>query len=470
MKKLIWPCKKLRCSSFLHTLPFFFLSSCSLRDDPLPRKAIPTLGVESSFNFLSPLQGLKSIAASEDNCSSLQSSIQTPVGKIAIAVHPIKEKRKTILQVEEDTFEILDPNTPAKVCKNNPATYKYVASLLEKAVPACRIQVQNNGFSCALPYHSAEDNLDKVKEVKLALLKQVKRVPYLLSRRLTLAENLASLLNSQHWADSLQAFCGVMEASLPVERPLILSSKLWRTALCTQDTSRHKYEVALIVLTKAVEEISFMHILQDEANLAGNLAVHVPNARLPASKKVWVKLEAAPDTVSNVLAAAENARAAAFALPLALSVKKHKTRKALRGKPASAELAKVNPVQDSTKTPRACWFPGFSTKEHYYEPGRYIGMWGNDANSPCPQQESKADFAGVARYFIDTISAETTFELMESNDKPLSLPAGPYLYSVYEIPDKLGEKLENHLVDQGTVIWNGSQQGLTIAEKIEKIK
>jgi len=435
--------------------------SCTLRDDALPRTSIPTLAGESAFNLFSPLQALHRGSFSEDRCSSLQTSIQTPLGKFAIAVHPIQEKKKTLLQIEEDTFEIFDAKPPAKVCKEDPEAYKYIATLLEKSVPGCHIGILKDSLSCAVPYHSAKDNLEILKGIKLSLVRQVKRVPYLLSRRLTLAENLAALLNTKRWEERLQSFCGVMNSSLPLERPIIVSSKLWRNALCTKDVSPHKYEVALIVLSKAVEEISFMHFLQDEANLAGNLSVHVQSALLPASKKVWVKLEAAPETIMDLMLASEKTRRIAALSSEHLPKKKRGHRR--KPKDDEDELEKV--TASEVKTPRACWFPGFSTKEHFFQPGRYIGLWGNHAEASCPQRETKTEIADVARYFMETISAETTFELSESNEKPLSLPAGPYLYTVYEIPDKLGEKLENHLVDQGTVIWNGSQQGLNVASK-----
>ncbi len=463
MKRLTSLCKKLQCSSVIRTLPFLLTVSCTLRDESLPKTHKVGLGLNSGFSFLTPLHKLDE-AAEEASCSSLQTFLHTPLGNFAVAVHPLPDKKKTILQIEADTFEILDQKPPSQLCKNDPNTYKYVATLIERNVPACRVSIKDSTLSCTIPYESAEDSLDELKEIKLSLLRQVKRVPYLLSRRLTLAENLASLLTSRHWEEGLQAFCGVMNASLPSERPLIVTSKLWREALCTQDVGTQKYEVALMVLTKAVEEIAFMHLLQDEANLAGNLSVHVQAAMLPPSKKVWVKLEPATDTVDNLKLAIEKARFTS--LNPDVPVKKVKKRKGSRKhllEPSEEVLAQT--PKPANTVPKACWFPGFSGKEAEFEWGRFLGMWGNNVDAACPQVESKVEFSSIARYFIDTISAETSFELMESNDKPLSLPAGSYLYTVYEIPERLGDKLESHLVDQGTVVWNGSKQGLTIATK-----
>jgi hypothetical protein len=96
--------------------------------------------------------------------------------------------------------------------------------------------------------------------------------------------------------------------------------------------------------------------------------------------------------------------------------------------------------------------------------GRYLKLWGSRADSPCSQKDDKTEIDAIAQYFLETISAETTFELSESNTKALSLPAGPYHYSVFEFPDKLGTKMEKNLVDQGIIIWNGSQQGLNVAK------
>ena len=101
-------------------------------------------------------------------------------------------------------------------------------------------------------------------------------------------------------------------------------------------------------------------------------------------------------------------------------------------------------------------------------------IWEKEANpqtrheetvvNPDGVKESQEEKDSISRYFSESISAETTFELSESNTKLLSLPAGSYNYSVYEYPTKLGAKMENNLVDQGIITWNGSHQGLNIAK------
>lgn len=451
MKKLTSLCKKLPCSSFLCFLSFLslFLNLSCMKDSSKVRSK--TFGVLKTKLPFFP-----------DNaeCISLKSSLETPIGNFLIRLFIDEEKNKTFLQIEDEAYEFKANEAPKNACKGEPATMSYFANLLERSIPACQIAQTREGFSCTLPYRSAKENLEQLKRIKLALLRQVKRVPYLLSRRLTLAENLASFLTGPQWGNGIRVFCGVMKGSLPAEQALLLSSKEWKEALCNNPGSEKKrFETALIVLTKAVEEISFMHVLQDQANLAGNLLVHVQNDMLPASGKVWVKLEPANLTMSNVLLAAESVRSIDH--ETFVSVKKGKLRKA---QSKQEEDLQKPVVQDFAKIPRACWFPGFSMRDPLFAPGRFIQLWGHRDDSPCEQVDDKAEIASIAYYFIETISAETSFELSESNTKPLSLPAGPYRYSVYEFPDKLGVKLENNLVHQGLIVWNGKQQGLSIAK------
>lgn len=443
MKELSSLFQRLPFTSVFRTLLVLLSLSCTLRDDSLPN------GTSKALSMLKP--GFRD----DVECLNLKSSLHTPLGKVLIRLHMDLEKNKTFLQIDDSSFEFATTNASANICKGDPAALSYFANILERSVPACKIATKGSEFVCTLSHNTAAQSLEQIKAIKLALLRQVKRVPYLLSRRLTLAENLAVTMNDAQWEEGLQTFCGVMDASLSAEQPLILSSKAWRTALCK--SGKKRFETALIVLSKAVEEVAFLYILQDQINLQGNLLVHVQNDMLPASGKVWVKLVAANMTMSNVLAASEAVQGMSYELVPS----KHKGRKKNAKK---IEIVEKEDQNNTSKSSRTCWYPGFSMKENLFGPGRKMQLWGSHNESPCVQGDKKAEIESIAQYFIETISAETTFELSETNTKALSLPAGPYNYTVYEFPDKLGAKLEKNVVSQGLLVWNGSQQGLSIAK------
>ncbi len=455
MKTLNLLFKKLEFTNFFFILffvPLFCLIlSCTLRDDTLSQDL-------SENSSLISNQG-------DVECLNLKSSLETPLGKLPVHLHLDLEKNKAFLSLDKNTFEFPSNKAPSFICRGEKAAYNFFTSLLEKTVPACQVSYNGKNFICSIAHKSAEENLEHIKKIKLALLRQSKRVPYLLSRRLTLAENLAVILKQSRWEDGLEGFCGVMEASLAPEKPIILSSKQWRDGMCQRGTKQERYQTALIILTKCVEEIAFMHVLQDKVNLAGNLLVRVQTTMLPASGKVWVKLEPSSVTIANVLGAAQEVRG--MQNPL-LFVPKVYRRKGQSKKNSSStqQIQSVTQQHLSSvqQNPRVCWFPGFSPKESLFKPGRSIRLWGHNDGSPCVQDQNKVELESIAHYYIETISAETTFELSETNTKALSLPAGPYRYSVYEFPDKLGAKLQNNLIHEGLIVWNGSQQGLNVAK------
>jgi hypothetical protein len=439
--------------NILYALFFFLSLSCTLREDSLPNRTRVSLAPYKQQT--EPLYG-------DVECLNFVSTLETPLGPISVRMRVDFEKNRSYLHIENRVIEFNAMGAPNQICKGDAPSQSYFLSLLERAIPACQIRTAERGFSCSLAYVSSEQNLARVKTIKQHLLRQAKRVPYLLSRRLSLAENLGEILtDDSHGQGGLDAFCGVMEGSMLLEQPLILSSRQWKEALCKREGNPKRRELAKIVLTKSVEEIEFMYELQDRVNLAGHMTVKVHNDMLPASGKVWVKLEATKATMDSVLSVARSMRGTEEFLKPVRSLKpskKHKRKsKSPMLVPALQRLQTVVPV-------RACWFPGFSIKETLFLSGREMKLWGSREDAPCAELQNKDETEFVSRYFMETISAETTFELSESNTKQLSLPSGAYRYSVYEYPDKLGTKLEKNLVDQGTVVWNGSHQGLNIAK------
>lgn len=448
MKRSISLYKKLPLIKSLSVFFLFTTLSCALKDDSSPS------GTQKAFGFFNLKYGNM---YGDVECLNLKSTLDSQIGLVPIRLYIDVEKNTSVLQIDDKQFEFPATNAPTNICKGDPTTMAYFAKLLERSVPSCHIEMTKKGFACSLSYASSSKNLEYIRAVKLALLRQGKRVPYLLSRRLTLTENLGEILEDDNWQEGLKAFCGVMQASLEGEKPLILSSPQWREALCKKKSDeKSKRETALIVLTKSVEEITFMYMLQDKVNLPGNLRVHVQNDMLPASGKVWVKLEASNTTMSNILTAAHTVRATDIDSIFNKASKKSRKKKSKKEEVVEEKVPAL--------LPRACWFPGFTMKESLFASGRDIKLWGNREDAPCIQAETKQELDSVARYFMETISAETTFELSESNSKLLSLPAGPYHYSVYEYPDKLGVNLEKNLVDQGLIVWNGKHQGLKVAK------
>ncbi len=458
MKKLILLYKKLQCFSIIRGFLFLFTVSCAIRDDARP--PLTPLETKTADILDSPdVKNLTKLAAVDDDCMSFQSYLDSPLGRFPLVIKralATKKERleKIVLFLDHEVIEFPQSAEAPSVCLSKVEAMPIIARLIQRSVPSCHITYDQNVFSCALNYETASESQQKIRLIKRDLLSQVRRMPYLLSRRLTLAENLAFLLNTPSWEKGLASFCAVMDSSLPSERPMIFAAKKWSDALCKKDEEVNKFEIALLMLSKSVEEISFMHSLAGQASVLGELLVSVPSSVLPASKKVWVKLVPGAETIENVMNSANQVRVNGIDLPV--------RRNGRNGHSKNPELAKAS--LQGIKLPRTCWFPGFSSREPLFKTGRFVELWGNQDTSPCEQANQKEDMQEIASYLVETISAETSFELTESNEKPLSLPAGPYQYSVYEVPDKLGENLQNRLVDQGQLIWTGRQQGLVIAK------
>lgn len=455
MKKLTLLYKKLPCSNILRGFLFLFTVSCAIRDDARP--PLTSLETKTADILDSPdVKNLTKLAAADDDCMSFQSYLDSPLGRFPLVVKralATKKERleKIVLFLDHEVIEFPQAAEAPSVCLGNIEAMPIIAGLVQRSVPSCHITYDQNVFSCALNYETASESQQKIRLIKRDLLSQVRRMPYLLSRRLTLAENLAFLLNTPSWEKGLASFCAVMDSSLPLERPMIFAAKKWSDALCKKDEEVNKFEIALLMLSKSVEEISFMHSLANQVSVLGDLQVSIPTSVLPASKKVWVKLVPGAETIENVMNSANLIRMNGLEIPVRKNGRNAKNTDLVKAPSQGIVLAKT------------CWFPGFSSREPLFKTGRFVELWGNQENSPCEQANQKEEMQDIASYLVETISAETTFELTESNVKPLSLPSGPYQYSVYEVPEKLGENLQNRLVDQGKLVWTGHQQDLVIA-------
>lgn len=420
-------------------LPLLFNLACTINEDSLHNKP-------KSVEIFNSKEA-------DVECLNYKSVLQTATGDYPIRLRFDIERSKTIIQIEDRVIEFDEKLNPTQVCLKNVQIQATLKNMLERSIPGCQIKTNEVDFTCEIPSRTVEENMKQLKNIKHHLLRQTKRVPYLLSRRLNLAENLGDILeDKQVWDKGLDSFCAVSIASLPVEQPLILVSPQWKEALCKEGVrSPQRFNVGMIVLTKAVDEIDFLYSLQDEVNISGQLAVHLHKEVLPASRRVWVKLEPAQATMNYVLSVARTFDRSGHE-------DSRRNRKKLK------KFDTKNFAQDTIRLDyreKACWFPGFPMKDPSFGPGVEMRLFGSGGS--CKEEMSKDEILSVPRYFIESISGETSFELADSNVKILSLPAGAYHYSIYEYPDKLGVKLEKNLVDQGILVWNGSRHGLNIA-------
>ncbi|MBI2603077.1 MAG: hypothetical protein HYW48_08470 [Deltaproteobacteria bacterium] len=363
-------------------------------------------------------------------CQVYQSVLRTPLSEVPIRARLNRETQSVELEIADSkpvSFNVPLPPTD-QFCKGEESTVSLVMDLLGKSIPACRIYFEDDKFFCTMQADPALASAKKIHALKSAMLKKSQRPAYLFSRRLALAENLASLLRKPDWQNRLDSFCAVVQSSLPEELPLIFTVEAWRKKVCTTEDEDQSLSLALLALSKAVEELTVLAELRDEVTANGILSVRLPRAALEGTR-MTVHLEASPETKS-----------------LLLTELKHT----------------FSGTADGTAS-HVCWFPGMKANELIFEIARLMGILGHHDEAPCQAPEETA-YEELASYFLANLTAETRFTVTNGLAKILTLPQGQYEYSIYSVPDEISAEMDSKLVDKGALSWTKQRRFLTIAK------
>lgn len=386
----------------------FFLYKWVYED---PRKSVSLLLFTPGDDTFSP------------ECLSQKSSLRTPLGDYPLSLQRDPEQKKLTLKIGEHSFLINTP-LPPPLCEKV-TSLPYFKTILEEAAPACQTRFDKDGFSCQI-FHETRDSIaKKMRALKFKILKRSKRVPYPLSRRLTLNENLARTLKKTEWEQSLETFCKLLDASHPSEKTLILNNKAWKESLCHNEDTKQRYLVAHIALQKSLEEIQYLYNLAKDLNVSGTLRIYVEKSLIPTSGNVWIEVHSTTDHRKRLL----------------------------------TSVMKLRKVSFNNTVPKTCWFPGKTLEK--ISATDILNLWGDEkASTLCSYEEEDIPMRIIDEIFAP-LSSESFFEISSGRFKSLSLPKGTYTYSVFASPEKLGDGV-NNLIQKGSLDWKSRRKILYV--------
>lgn len=361
------------------------------------------------------------------SCQVFESVLKTPVSEVPVRATLNRESEQLDLEIENlppISFNAPLPPTD-EFCKGEEETVALVQELLEKSIPACRIKFEDDSFLCTMRTESLEVSIKKVQKLKAAMLRTSQRPAYIFSRRLAFAENLAVLLRMPNWQERLAPFCAIVDSSLREELPLILTVEGWREKLCQTGDQDRSLSLALLALSKTVEELTLLSDLREEVTANGILSFRFPKSAV-VGKRLRVQLEASADLKSEL-------------------------------------MSKLDQIRGDEESSNACWFPGIGQNHPSFELARSMGLLGHQDDSPCQERTGLVQEI-VSDYVLKSLTAETQFTVTNGLGKVLALPMGDYDYFIYNASDEIHSEPDPKLIDRGVLSWTKKSRYLTIAK------
>ena len=263
-----------------------------------------------------------------------------------------------------------------------------LASWLQVLSPPCHIKFRpTHGFHCELRAPASQPERETLARIKRRMVNTWQRQPYLLTRRLAVAIDLAHILTDGE-AQHFTRFCHILRNSFVRELPLSFTSKRWQLSVCDTRDEEARLKHAALGLELAVREITLFKQLFERASHRGNVAVRISAGERPG-KRFWLELMPEKDVISGV------------------------------------EQSYQTILE--TRAPSGCWHPLLIDSMPL---ARAIGLV--DA---CGNYPSFVTDAQVADYFIDSITSEMVFAISNGRTKFLRLPSGNYRYRISHMPN-----------------------------------
>jgi hypothetical protein len=318
---------------------------------------------------------------------------------------------------------------------------------LSRIAPVCSWQWESaQGFACTHKPDSQTLSQHDVQALKKSFLAQWARPPYLLMRRLTMLDQLGEIASnaaSQRQA-LIKQFCEGLEHSLPEEKPLVISSPLWRHAYCQSADVSLQDRAYSLALSYGLSELKFFQQVATVATRKGHLSLKIPPTDLH-DKELWMKLEPEADVSTGIW------------------------KIALQERGISADLT----PEALSKTLAPGWHPLFSISNGGYPLAVVLSLVPaalSGKSAPVGNINPKDQSAGarsIAHYLSTTLLGETSFSVSNGYAKILQLPLGTYRYTLYDAPQDEANWAPIQTatkVTHGTISWQQVRPHPVIAQ------
>lgn len=322
-----------------------------------------------------------------------------------------------------------------------------IESWLTSIAPECHFtEIKSEGWYCELPTGAVSLAADELKIIQKTMIERWNRQPYLFTRRLAIASNLANVLGAADPSAGLDRLCKIISFSLPQELPMVFNSRRWQGELCNENTP-NRMAVAVFGLFKAQQELEFLKLLFERTSSLGTLIVSLP--RPPGNEDIsnlWVSLRPAQEVTDRL--AEESARI--------------------------WNTEEGGDKNQASIKPNVCWHPVFSDSSDLMQLAQYVGIAGNTEKAICmafPANLTSDRPISPPRYLAESIASETEFVLTNGHSKVLRLPQGTYTYNIAPAVT-LGDSAAGNSMETmahgepstgGTIMWSKKSARTTIS-------
>jgi hypothetical protein len=275
---------------------------------------------------------------------------------------------------------------------------------LEDTIPDCEFNtLRADGWFCDQVKVVASHGADELLGMKNHMIRRWSRQPYLLTRRLSVARQLALALAAKEPISKLDTICKIIRNSNPAELPIVMTSSRWQKASCEGD-AKSRQTAAGIGLSKAIDEIENFKSLFEKTARLGYFSIRIPLDKAP-TRTMWVNLIPKDDVKQNLI------------------------------KGAAKSWQKSDGNVDGL--PEFCWHPIFGESGTLNYTARYLALSNEASTAKCIiSAEDRMKFeTNSQNYLADSISSETEFVVSNFRAKLLRLPQGSYDYTIQGLPD-----------------------------------
>jgi len=409
------------------------------KDSPSKQEAIYSL----KNNIPIRLMSITTDRCSRNNEGVMEDQIWTlPVTsvygtqKITFTFSP-NNSSNTRVSIDDTKFEVKMQNginqaLAEKICEAASGGNSYLSKELSDEIngitiawisqlsPDCKTAVSDYGLYCQLPEAAQPKKVaNHLRSIRKTMIRRWSRQPYILTRRVSVAIELAKALASARPEIELDHLCRVIRSSKPNELPLALSTPAWYSSVCENKTSTNRLAAASTGLVKAASEIDFFKKLYEQTSKLGLLTIKIPRDQTP-SKDLLITLVPSEDVKSSL-------------------------------------MEELSPSQPQ------CWHPLFGSQSQKLATANYLNITSPIEIDSCNKEELSTQFRDVNKmYLADSITSETEFIITNGRSKVLRLPNGEYTYKIQPHSNKIGDAPEPAISSEGSIVWKNKRPQATI--------
>jgi hypothetical protein len=395
-----------------------------------------------------------------------QLKMDSAFGEMIIHLSHAYKNKKNQYQVEVDqqrfTLKVVGTNFSQKliddICAEVPAdgnTIKlthsseqkaqvesHFAEILKALAPDCQIQFNPalSSWSCSLEGLDPKVAEQEIAQMRSTIIRRWSRLPYILTRRLSMAHLLAKIYQEPKATPKLTNFCQILETSLFEELPLAFTSRTWQESVCSSQDQNQRERAIQIGLNKALTEIEQLRQLYERSSRLGLLTLRLPKELEKPTRDFLISL--IPET--NVTEELAKVSANIWIENLKESAS--------------------SPTPNSSMT-SGCWHPLFSKNYPQLILAKQLDLVGSTSTSSCTDttDNSGAIFVNPHVYLADSVTSETEFTLSNRHSILLRLPSGSYKVLVHQLIPMEGDEEDSlHFVGRSVIKWQNKRPRVVV--------